>query len=43
MDRRGSEASDSEEYGLEGVKPPTKEIMDRVKSILEGYGHKVIY
>ena len=32
-----------EEYGLEGVKPPTKEIMDRVKSILEGYGHKVIY
>lgn len=32
-----------EEYGLEGVNPPTKEIMERVKGILEGYGHKVIY
>ncbi len=32
-----------EEYKLDGVKPPTKEIMDRVKGILEGYGHKVIY
>lgn len=32
-----------EEYQLEGVKPPSKETMDRIKGILAEYGHKVIY
>ena len=32
-----------EEYQLDGVKPPSKETMERVKNILAGYGHKVIY
>jgi len=32
-----------EKYGLDGVNPPTKEIMERVKNILASYGHKVIY
>ena len=32
-----------EEYKLNGVKPPSKEVMERVKGILEGYGHKVMY
>lgn len=32
-----------EEYQLEGVKPPSKETMERVKTILASYGHKVIY
>ncbi|MDE9444206.1 pyruvate formate lyase 1-activating protein [Xenorhabdus bovienii] len=32
-----------EEYKLEGVKPPSKEIMERVKEILVSYGHHVIY
>lgn len=32
-----------EEYKLEDVQPPKVAIMDRVKGILEGYGHKVIY
>ncbi len=32
-----------EEYQLEGVKPPSKETMERVKNILASYGHKVIY
>lgn len=29
-----------EEYKLDGVKPPKKETMERVKGILEQYGHK---
>ncbi|WAS99704.1 pyruvate formate lyase 1-activating protein [Rouxiella chamberiensis] len=32
-----------EAYGLEGVSPPSKEIMERVKKILEQYGHQVVY
>ncbi|BAN95813.1 pyruvate formate-lyase activating enzyme [Plautia stali symbiont] len=32
-----------EEYKLESVKPPTKETMERVKNILAGYGHNVMY
>jgi pyruvate formate lyase activating enzyme len=32
-----------EEYKLDGVKPPTTETMERVKSILASYGHKVMY
>ena len=28
---------------LDGVKPPKKETMERVKGILEQYGHKVMY
>ncbi|EPL6456441.1 MULTISPECIES: pyruvate formate lyase 1-activating protein [Providencia] len=32
-----------EEYKLDGVKPPSKEVMERVKNILESYGHKVMY
>ena len=32
-----------EEYQLDGVKPPSKETMERVKNILASYGHKVIY
>ena len=32
-----------EEYKLDGFKPHTAVIMDRVKGILESYGHKVIY
>jgi len=32
-----------EEYKLDGVHPPKAETMDRVKGILESYGHKVIY
>ena len=32
-----------EEYKLDGVHPPKKETMDRVKGILEQYGHKVMY
>ncbi len=34
---------DGEEYKLDGVHPPKAETMDRVKGILESYGHKVIY
>ncbi|STU94044.1 pyruvate formate-lyase activating enzyme [Klebsiella pneumoniae subsp. pneumoniae] len=30
-----------EEYKLDGVHPPKKETMERVKGILEQYGHKV--
>lgn len=33
----------NEEYKLDGVKPPSKETMEKVKSILESYGHKVMY
>lgn len=32
-----------ETYQLEGVKPPPKQTMERIKSILAGYGHKVMY
>lgn len=32
-----------EKYPLEGVSPPPKETMERVKSIIASYGHKVIY
>ena len=32
-----------EEYKLGGVKPPSHETMERVKNILESYGHKVMY
>ncbi|MGL4860041.1 MAG: pyruvate formate lyase 1-activating protein [Enterobacteriaceae bacterium] len=32
-----------EPYGLEGVKPPTTEMMEKVKSILCEYGHTVTY
>ena len=32
-----------EEYKLDGVHPPKKETMERVKGILEQYGHKVMY
>ncbi len=32
-----------EDYKLEGVKPPPKETMERVKGILKSYGHHVIY
>jgi len=32
-----------EEYKLDGVKPPKADTMDRIKHILEGYGHKVTY
>jgi pyruvate formate lyase activating enzyme len=32
-----------EEYKLDGVQPPKKETMERVKGILEQYGHKVMY
>ncbi|MDU4094076.1 MAG: pyruvate formate lyase 1-activating protein, partial [Pantoea sp.] len=32
-----------EEYKLDGVKPPKAETMERIKHILEGYGHKVMY
>ncbi len=32
-----------EEYKLDGVKPPKADTMDRIKSILESYGHKVMY
>ena len=28
---------------LDGVKPPKKETMERVKGILEQYGHKVMF
>ncbi len=31
------------QYKLDGVKPPKKETMERVKGILEQYGHKVMY
>jgi pyruvate formate lyase activating enzyme len=32
-----------EEYKLDGVKPPSKETMERVKNILASYGHEVMY
>ncbi|MGL4959000.1 MAG: pyruvate formate-lyase-activating protein, partial [Plesiomonas sp.] len=32
-----------EEYKLAGVKPPKKETLEKIKTILEGYGHKVMY
>lgn len=32
-----------EAYGLEGVHPPIAETMERVKHILESYGHSVMY
>ncbi|MFH8133987.1 pyruvate formate lyase 1-activating protein [Pantoea osteomyelitidis] len=32
-----------EEYKLDGVSPPDKQTMDRVKNILASYGHKVMY
>ncbi len=32
-----------ETYQLEGVRPPAKETMERIKGILAGYGHNVIY
>ncbi|MXP49254.1 pyruvate formate lyase 1-activating protein [Pantoea sp. Eser] len=32
-----------EEYKLDGVKPPTKETMERVKNILASYGYEVMY
>ncbi|HGJ5855005.1 pyruvate formate lyase 1-activating protein [Arsenophonus nasoniae] len=32
-----------EEYQLADIKPPTTETMERVKHILQGYGHKVVY
>lgn len=32
-----------EKYMLDGVHPPKKETMERVKGILEQYGHKVMY
>ena len=32
-----------EEYKLDGIHPPSKETMENVKSILESYGHKVMY
>ncbi len=32
-----------EEYKLGGVKPPTKEMMERVKNILASYGYHVMY
>ncbi len=32
-----------EAYQLESVKPPAKETMERIKTILAGYGHTVIY
>lgn len=32
-----------QEYKLEGVKPPPKELMDKIQSILQEYGHNVVY
>ncbi|MGK3123525.1 pyruvate formate lyase 1-activating protein [Candidatus Pantoea formicae] len=32
-----------EEYKLDGVKPPSKDTMERVKNILASYGHEVMY
>ena len=32
-----------EEYQLEGIQPPTVETLERIKTILLGYGHPVIY
>ncbi|CAK9884575.1 MAG: Pyruvate formate-lyase 1-activating enzyme [Candidatus Erwinia impunctatus] len=32
-----------EEYKLDGVHPPRAETMERIKTILASYGHKVIY
>jgi len=32
-----------EEYKLDGVHPPKADTMERVKSILESYGHHVMY
>jgi len=32
-----------EEYHLEGVEPPPRATMERLKTILEGYGHYVMY
>lgn len=32
-----------EEYKLEGVKPPKADTMERIKHILQGYGHTVMY
>ncbi|MBS0909669.1 pyruvate formate lyase 1-activating protein [Tatumella sp. JGM118] len=32
-----------EDYQLEGVRPPPKETMERIKAIIASYGHKVIY
>mgnify|MGYP000213907968 CR=1 FL=1 len=32
-----------EKYMLDGIHPPKKETMERVKGILEQYGHKVMY
>lgn len=32
-----------ETYQLEGVKPPSKETMERLKNLIARYGHKVVY
>ncbi|WGL99276.1 pyruvate formate lyase 1-activating protein [Arsenophonus sp. aPb] len=32
-----------EKYQLADIRPPTTETMERVKHILQGYGHKVVY
>ncbi|MFV9998183.1 MAG: hypothetical protein AB8W37_11765, partial [Arsenophonus endosymbiont of Dermacentor nuttalli] len=32
-----------EKYQLADIKPPSTETMERVKHILQGYGHKVVY
>ena len=36
-------AAMGEKYELEDVKPPTKESLEHIKAILEGYGHVVTY
>ena len=36
-------AAMGEKYELEDVKPPTKESLEHIKAILEGYGHVVKY
>lgn len=32
-----------EKYQLEGIHPPPKETLERIKNILESYGHKAVY
>lgn len=32
-----------ETYQLDGVRPPPKTTMERIKNLLSGYGHKVVY
>ncbi|MFD2179344.1 pyruvate formate lyase 1-activating protein [Veronia pacifica] len=31
------------DYPLKGVEPPSRETMERIKNIIEGYGHQAVY